>query len=164
MDSHITAKTGVQLEGNNARTVINGTIMQSWVDQTKWHEIVTGNNNSDSYSDSEFCIGAVDSSSNGLVFVDLQVVFKGHFKQFKLDTRTCCNIFLEADFKSLKVNIPLKKQTGKLTANSGTGIKVLGVKDLSCSYKKKCTKLVENYVVRKNKPSILGLQSCLDFN
>ncbi|XP_060606617.1 uncharacterized protein K02A2.6-like [Ruditapes philippinarum] len=130
----------------------------------KVHEIETGNNNSDSNSDSEFCIGAVDSHSKGQVFVDLQVGSKGHFKQFKLDTGACCNILSEADFKSLKVNTPLKKPTVKLTAYSGTEIKVLGVVDLSCSYKKKCTKLVEFYVVRTNKPSILGLQSCLDFN
>ncbi|XP_060554235.1 uncharacterized protein K02A2.6-like [Ruditapes philippinarum] len=130
----------------------------------KVHEIETGNNNSDSNSDSEFCIGAVDSHSKGQVFVDLQVGSKGHFKQFKLDTGACCNILSEADFKSLKINTPLKKPTVKLTAYSGTEIKVLGVVDLSCSYKKKCSKLVEFYVVRTNKPSILGLQACLDFN
>jgi hypothetical protein len=112
VDSHITAKTGVQLEENSARTDINGTIMQLCVDQTKnEHEIETENSNSD--SNSAFCIGAVDSSAKGQVFVELQVGSKGHFKQFKLDTGACCNNF-EADFKSLKV--PLKKPTVKLTA------------------------------------------------
>lgn len=125
----------------------------------KVHEVE--NENSD--CDSDFCISSVDSTAKKQVFVDLQVGSKCHFKQFKLDTGACCNIISEADFKSLKVNAPLKKPTAKLTAYSGSEIKVLGDVELSCSYKK-CIKLVEFYVVRTNKPSILGLQSCHDFN
>lgn len=79
---------------------------------------------------------------------------------FKVDTGAQVNLINEADIARLDQNVSLKKSNSSLSSYTGHEIPVLGVVDVSCTYRN-VSEMVEFQVVGEEYVSILGLPTLL---